>query len=97
MEFNTTGRQPFMVSSLKGSEKQVVVESTKEFYFWGLTPAYAEFDLEDEMAGQGIYNPSYVAVEQRYNLKDIFYTFITLGLYCPVTYRVTLLSNGELK
>lgn len=86
-----------MVSPLEGSKKQIQVETTKDFYFWGMSPVYAEFDLEEEMAGQGIDNPSYVAIEQRYNFKDIFYTFITLGLYCPVTYQVTLLSNGELK
>lgn len=97
MEFNTSGREAFKVAAQKHSEKQVSVEATKDFYFWGKTPAYAEFDLQDEMQGQGIYNPSYVAIEQRYTFKDIFFTFITLGLYCPVTYKVTLLSNGEVK
>jgi hypothetical protein len=97
MEFNTSARGPFMVAALKDSKKRVSVESTKDFYFWGLSPEYGEFDLQDEMQGQGIYNPSYVAVEQRYTFKDVFFTFITLGLYCPVTYKVTLLTNGEVK
>lgn len=97
VEFNTSGREVFKVSALKGSEKQVSVDVTKDFYFWGKAPEYAEFDLQDEMEGKGIYNPSYVSIEQRYTFTDIFFTFITLGLYCPVTYQVTLLSNGELK
>lgn len=97
MEFSSTGRETFKVSAIRNSEKQITVETTKDFYFWGMSPEYAEFDLQDEMQGQGVYNPSYVAISQRYTLKDIIFTFITLGLYCPVTYQVTLLSNGEVK
>ena len=97
MEFNTSGRETFKVGALSGSEKLVTVESTKDFYFWGLTPEYAEFNFQDETRGKGVSNPSYVSVEQRYTFKDIFFTFITLGLYCPVTYNLTLLSNGEKK
>lgn len=97
MEFSTTGNETFKVSATRGSEKQVTVEATKDFYFWGLSPTNGEFDLQDEMQGQGVYNPSYVAIEQSFTIKDIFFTFITLGLYCPVTYQVTLLSNGAVK
>lgn len=97
MEFNTSGRGPFFVAARSGSERLVTVETTKDFYFWGMSPVIAEFNLQDETQRQGVYNPSYVAIEQRYKFSDILYTFITLGLYCPVTYRVTLLSNGELK
>ncbi len=97
MEFNTSGHEPFTVAARPGSERLVTVETTKDFYFWGMTPANAEYNLQDETQRQGIFNPSYVAIEQRYKFSDILYTFITLGLYCPVTYKVTLLSNGELK
>lgn len=97
MEFNTSGHETFLVSARAKSEKQVTVEKTKDFYFWGMSPANAEFNLQDETEGQGLFNPSYVAIEQRYSFSDILYTFITLGLYCPVTYKITLLTNGELK
>ena len=97
MEFNSTGRETYKVSATRNSEKQIIVEATKDFYFWGMSPVYAEFDLQDEMQGRGVYNPSYVAIEQKFTLRDIIFTFITLGLYCPVTYQVTLLSNGEVK
>lgn len=97
MEFNTSGREKFLVGADSKSEKQITVETTKDFFFWGLSPDYAEFNLQDEVKGMGVYNPSYVTIEQRYTFKDVFFTFITLGLYSPVTYKVTLLSNGELK
>lgn len=97
IEFNTSGREPFNVGAISGSERLIEVERSKDFYFWGLTPEKAEFNLQDETAGEGANNPSYVSIEQRYTFKDIFFTFATLGLYCPVTYKVTLLSKGEAK
>lgn len=97
IEFNTSGRETFYIGARPASERLVEVETTKDFYFWGLSPKMAEFDLRDETEGEGVYNPSYVSIEQRYRLADIAWTVVTLGLYCPVTYRVTLLSNGELK
>nr|BDT28200.1 hypothetical protein BHI3_16660 [Bacteriovorax sp. HI3] len=97
MEFNTSGREDFSVGARSGSERLIEVEKTKDFYFWGMTPTYAEFNLQDETQGEGVDNPSYVSIEQRYTFKDIFFTFVTLGLYCPATYKVTLLSKGETK
>lgn len=96
-EFSSTGREIFKVSATKGSEKEITAEATKDFYFWGISPELAEFDFQDEFQGLGVYNPSYVSIEQSFTLKDIFFTFVTLGLYSPVTYQVTVLSNGEVK
>ena len=97
MEFNTSGREAFSVNVFSGSEKLLTVEKTKDFYFWGMTPEHPEFNLQDEAQGLGIFNPSYVTVEQNYTFSNVLYTLITLGLYCPVTYKVTFLSNGSLK
>jgi hypothetical protein len=97
MEFTTSGNEVFTVSSGPKSERQVTAEVTKDFYFWGMTPANPEFNLQDETKGLGANNPSYVTIEQSYTFSDILYTFVTLGLYCPVTYRVTLLTSRELK
>ncbi len=97
IEFNSSGKEDFHVGALSGSERLVEVEATKDFYFWGLAPARAVFDLQEEAQGKGVNSSSYVSIEQKYTFKDIFFTYITLGLYCPVTYKVTLLSKGEPK
>lgn len=97
MEFNTSGNETFFVSARARSEKLITFEKTKDFYFWGMSPVRSDFNLEEEANGMGVFFPSYVTVEQRYKFSDILYTLITLGLYCPVTYTVTLLSNGEQK
>jgi hypothetical protein len=97
MEFNTSGKESFYVGVKSGSEKELSVEATKDFYFWGLSPDYAEFNFQDEMKGLGVYNPSFVNIEQSYTFKDIAFTLMTLGLYCPVTYKLSLLTNGSVK
>ncbi len=97
LEFSTNGREPFYVSAHPKSDKVVVIERTKDFYLWGLMPEKHVFDLQDEGKDDGLYNPSYVSVEQRFGFKSLFFSLITLGLYTPVDYKVTLLTDGDLK
>lgn len=97
IELNTSGKENFFVGVKTGSDKMMSIDVTKEFYFWGLAPDFAELNFQDETEGLGVLAPSYVSVEQKFTFKDLAFTFLTLGLYCPVTYKITLLSNGELK
>jgi uncharacterized protein YceK len=97
IEFNTSGNEKFRVGILSASEKEASVVITKDFYFWGLSPEFAEINFQDETKNLGVNFPSYVTIEQSYTFKDIAYTFLTLGLYCPVTYKLTLLTNGSVK
>lgn len=97
LEFNTNGRDPFYVSAQSGSERIVTVSKTKDFYLWGLLPETQDFNLQDETKNEGLYNPSYIILEQYFSFKSAFFTVITLGMYIPVDYKVTLLSNGDKK
>lgn len=95
LEFNTNGTEPFYVSAHPGSDRIVELTKTKDFYLWGMLPATQDFNLQDETKGEGLYNPSYVILEQRFSWKNIFYAVFTLGMYTPTDYKVTLLSNGD--
>lgn len=97
LEFNTSGREPFYVSSKSGSDRIVEIRRTKDFYLWGTMPRVLDFDLQDETKDEGLYNPSYIILEQDFSWKNIFYSVITLGMYTPVDYKLTLLSSGEYK
>jgi hypothetical protein len=99
MEFNTSGREPFSVGARSGSERIVEVVVTKDFYFWGLSPGKekAYLDMQVEIEGKGVSNPSFASIEQTFSFENIFYTIVTLGLYSPVDYKVSLLSEGETK
>jgi len=97
IEFTSSGRETYFVAAKVGSERGVDVEVTRGFYFWGLSPNKAVFNLSEEFKGLGVSNPSYVAITQKYTLSDVLLTLLSLGLYSPVTYEVTLLSKGETK
>lgn len=97
VEFNTSGTETFYVASRPGSERRVEVTKTKEFFFWGLVPSKENFNFLEEAKGYGVDRPSYVSVEQRYSLKDVVLTFLTLGVYCPTTYSISFLSFGNVK
>jgi hypothetical protein len=98
LEFIAGGSTPFKISVGKNSEKVVEIESTADFYFWGNSPGYSVIDLEDHGNELGLERPSFVAIEQRISWKSVFYTIVTLGLYCPVDYKISLLTDkGPLK
>lgn len=99
VEFNTSGRELFFVGARSGSERIVDVKVTKDFFFWGLSPSpdKSHFDLQAETEGFGISNASYISIQQSFSVKNIFFTLLTLGVYSPVDYQVTLLSKGESK
>lgn len=97
IEFNSDGKELFYVGTLSKSERIVELTRTKDFYFWGLTPEKNDFNLEDETNGLGVDRPSFVGIEQDFSFSNIAFTLITLGLYCPVDYKITLLSHEEKK
>lgn len=97
VEVTTSGNEVFYVSAYPKSDEVIELELKKDFYFWGLYPKVAELNLQDETKNLGLYNPSFVSVEQFYTKVDILYGIVTLGLYMPSSYKITLLTNRELK
>ena len=93
VEFVAEGKTPFKISMGKNSEKEVEVNSSADFYFWGKSPGHATIDLEDFSNTFGLELPSAVAVSQTTSFKSIVYSIVTLGLYCPVDIRVSLLTK----
>jgi hypothetical protein len=97
LEFNTDGREPFYVGAQSGSERIVELTKTKDFYLWGLLPKSQDFNLQDETKDQGLYNPSYIILEQSFSFSNALFAIITLGMYTPIDYKLTILSKGESK
>lgn len=95
INFTASGETPFKISANKQSELAFEKESTADFYFWGYSPGIATVDLDNYTSELELENPSYVSVEQSFGFKSLFYTFITLGLYCPVDYKVSLFRARE--
>lgn len=95
VEFIAGGNTPFKISVEKNSEEIVEVKGTADFYFWGQVPDQIKVDLEDFETQLGMIKPSFVSLEQTFEWKSLFYTIVTLGLYCPVDYKVKMLKVTE--
>jgi hypothetical protein len=93
LSFVASGKTPFKISVGKKSEKLVEKNSTADFYFWGKSPPSFVVDLEDFGHEFGLEEPSNVTLSQTIGWKSFLYTVVTLGLYCPVDYKISVLSN----
>lgn len=95
LNFVAGGKTPFKISAGKNSDQTVVAEGSADFYFWGKSPGSMKIDLEDLENKLGLNYPSYVSVEQTTSWKSFFFTAVTLGLYCPVDYKIKVLTAKE--
>lgn len=93
LDFVASGKTPFKMAVGKNSDQTVEIESTADFYFWGNSPGNFIINLEDESNRLGLEQPSSVSIEQKTSLKSLFFTIVTLGLYCPVDYKISLLTT----
>ena len=95
IEFKSSGHTPFKIAAGKNSDDSLEVESSYDFYFWGMSPKVGVVDLEDATRELGVNRPSFVAISQNVGWKSFFYSIVTLGLYCPVDYKIKVLTTKE--
>lgn len=91
LSFVSGEKTPFKISPDKGSEQVVEIEGTSDIYFWGISPGISRIDLDDLEVSEGDNFPSFVSVEHSISLTNMLYAFVTLGLYCPVDYKIKVL------
>lgn len=95
MKFVAEGKTTFKISANSNSEREIEKEETVDFYFWGMLPGIHKIDLEDIGNENGLDQGTYVSVEQRISPKDLFFTVFTLGIYCPIDYKIKVLIKKE--
>ena len=95
IEFSDNGQKHFNVSSVAESEKVVTIYGTADFYFWGMLPGVSKINLDDAFFEQGVHEPSMVKIERVSTLQSVFYSLVTLGLYLPEPYRISVYSKKE--
>lgn len=91
--FIAKGKTPFKIASRKKSDQLIEVKSRGDFYFWGNSPSQYVINLEDYSNRVALDLPAFVAIEQSINWESFFYTIITLGIYSPINYKISLLTE----
>lgn len=95
IEFVQNGAKPFKISAESGSEKIIEVHGEVPFYFWGLVPKKHVVDLETELFEKGAHFPSMVKVGRESTFRSTFFTIMTLGLYDPEAYVISVYSREK--
>ena len=93
LSFLSGGASSFKISPDQLSERVVEVEGVADTYFWGMSPEMSKIDLDDLVVFEGLNRPSFVSVEQSVSFKSMLFAVVTLGLYCPVDYKIKVLSS----
>lgn len=73
--------------------KELSVEGKKEFFFWGLYPEFQVIKVDQELATIGVNTGGRLQVEEYQTVSGLFLTIVSLGLYHPVYYKITI--RGE--
>ena len=97
LEFVSVGTGPLKISSGKNSDEALEFQGVKDFYFWGMFPKKERIDVEDIAISLGALDPSYVTVSESVSFKSLLYSVLTLGMYCPVDYKIKILSRKDFK
>lgn len=94
LEFVQEGRDLYKVGANSGSEKIIEVSGEAPFYFWGLVPEKSVVDFDKVFFEKGVHGPSMVKITRENTFYTNFITFLTLGLYCPEAYKISVYSQG---
>ncbi|OUR97839.1 hypothetical protein A9Q84_06475 [Halobacteriovorax marinus] len=56
---------------------------------WGLIPREHTVNLDSELSDTALLSSAKIEVEEYQDGMDVIYTFLTLGLYRPIRYKIT--------
>ena len=96
IEFVQEGREVYKVATSPASDKFIEISNSTPFYFWGLVPQKAVINLDKEFFLQGVKNPSMVKITRSTTFSSWLSMCMTLGLYMPEDYSISVYSKGEL-
>lgn len=97
IEFKQAGDDQFAISVRPALTRIEVRDGVCEIYFWGTFPSVCTVDFQNEFVGRGLNEPAFVRVGQSYSFSNVLMTVITLGIYSPVSYQVTVYSKPEMR
>lgn len=80
---------PTFISGKNHHTRKVKVDGIRRFYLWGLIPREHVVNLDEELSNVALLSSAKIEVEEFQEGMDTFYTYLTLGLYRPVRFRVT--------
>jgi len=93
IEFKQDGAEKFTVGVVPGLTREEVASGVCDSYFWGTFSRACTVNLGDQYKDRSLYDPSHVKITQNYTWSNILMAAVTLGIYTPVSYQVSVYSK----
>jgi len=80
---------PTYISGKDHHSRKVKTSGIRKFYLWGLIPREHVVNLDEELSNVALLSSAKIEVEEYQEGMDTFMTYLTLGLYRPVRFKIT--------
>ncbi len=94
MQFRSKNSIPVTFEGNGKHQKEILVEGTRSFYFWGLNPEEHVVYVDEEVRKAGYEGISKVIIFEQKNPQDILISFLTFGLYLPRAFTIMGYTSG---
>ncbi|GEM_PF-977929 len=96
MHFRSNQSIPVSFEGNPNHQKEVTIEGTRSFYFWGVDPDYQEVFIDEEVRKAGYDGISKVIIYEPKNPQDQLISWLTFGLYMPRGFVITGFTTGNM-
>lgn len=89
LKFETTDSIPLSLGPKAGNFVDLEYIGRRDFYLWGLLPTEHEVDVARDLEEIGAQKGSKISVQTLSTWSDYLFTWLTLGMYRPLHYKIT--------
>jgi hypothetical protein len=89
INFSSQEEIPVKIGPSSGKKYPLEVTGERVIYLWGLIPGDRDVYIDLEIKKQGHTSASSVQVETYQTWPSVIYSFLSLGFYVPINYKIT--------
>lgn len=95
IRYSSENSIPTYISTKNNHHSRIHTIGKKKFYLWGLVPREHTVYVDEELSDAGVLSGSRIEVQEYQSGLDVFLTYISLGLYKSVHYKISTWGYRE--
>ncbi|WP_044557470.1 hypothetical protein [Halobacteriovorax marinus] len=88
IKYTSSENIPTYFAPKKHHSRKASHSGVRRFYLWGLVPPQHTVDVDNELQNDGLISAARIEIREYQEFMDVFWTYVTLGLYKPVRYEI---------
>jgi len=89
MVYTSAGEIQTSVAPAPKHSYHLKMEGQKNFYLWGSYPKEHKVKIDEHLSDGGLISAAAVRVHEYQTFWNSFLSIISLGMYVPITYRIS--------